>query len=122
MSQTNPCHLEAFCMTCPSAEEVITVLRTLGFHLNFQMGAMTSAYALFPPLPAQYHYRDEHGTEVIFLAGQDADMDEEDLPRHASRFWLCAGANPEAYQRVAQVVAAAWSFSWQRTGKLKDVA
>jgi hypothetical protein len=52
--------LEAFCATCPSAEEVTNVLQALGFALTFHMNAVPPACAEVPPLPAQYHYRDQH--------------------------------------------------------------
>jgi hypothetical protein len=60
--------LEAFCTTCPLAEEVSSLLSTLGFTLSFQMQEQVALVHL-PVLPAQYHYKDAYGTEVIYLAG-----------------------------------------------------
>jgi hypothetical protein len=52
---------EAFCVTCPGPEELTSLLQGFGFHLTFQMEAiMYPAYTRLPPLPAQYHYRDEY--------------------------------------------------------------
>lgn len=106
--------LEAFCATCPSAQEVAGVLHHLGFALTFHMDVDVSPeYEQLPPLPAQYHYRDEHGNEVIYLAGHDADFDGEPLPVHASRFWIYPGADTAAYRRVAHVLAAKWALAWR---------
>src|SRR5436305_461002 len=80
---------QAFCATCPSAEEVSTLLATLGFSLDFQLDAQYTSQ--LPLLPAQYHYQDVCGTEVIYLAGRDVALDGEQFPPHASRFWLYAG-------------------------------
>ena len=44
--------LEAFCATCPSAEEVTHLLQVKGFTLAFHMDAVPSACAEVPPLPA----------------------------------------------------------------------
>ena len=105
--------LEAFCATCPSAEEVTNVLQAIGFALIFHMGAVPSGCAEVPPLPAQYHFRDRRGSEVIFLAGPDTDPDGVPLPEHASRFWLHPGADAGAAQWVAQMLAVRWSFAWR---------
>jgi hypothetical protein len=115
--------LEAFCATCPSAEEVTNVLQALGFVLTFHMNAVPPACAEVPPLPAQYHYRDQHGSEVIYLAGHDADPDGAELPEHASRFWIHHGADAEAARWVAHVLAVKWSFTWQAVSQARqDVA
>src|SRR6266700_3711930 len=89
--------LEALCATCPSPQEVSNMLQVLGFELAFHMDVVASpVYAQMSPLPAQYHYRDKYGTEVIYLAGHDADLDGVRLPEHASRFWLYPGADEKS--------------------------
>ena|SRR5437764_6546157 len=105
--------LEAFCATCPPAQDVTRVLQQLGFRLTFQLGAITYPPSSDTPLlPAQFHYSDAHETEVIYLAGHDTDPDGRWLPPHASHWWLYPGANPAAAQRVVQVLATTWSFTW----------
>ncbi|SRR6266487_445904 len=112
MSQTN--ELEAFCRACPCVEEVSAVLQGLGFSLVFHMAVVVSAASSHTsPLPAQFHYRDAHGTEVIYLAGRDAPMDGERFPAHASRGWLSAGGDPAACQHIAQVLTERWSLIWR---------
>jgi hypothetical protein len=106
--------LEAFCAICPTPQEVTSVLQAIGFTLTFHMDAVPSACAGVPPLPAQYHYCDQlHGSEVIFLAGCDADLDGVALPEHASRFWLYAGADAGVVPWVAHVLAVKWSLTWR---------
>jgi len=124
MAHTQPCgDLEALCATCPSVEEVTGVLQAIGFELIFHMDAIASGCAEVPPLPAQYHYRDRRGSEVIFLAGSDADPDGAQLPEHASRFWIHPGADAGATRWVAQVLAVKWSFAWQSVSQARqDVA
>ena len=114
----------AFCATCPSAEEVTSLLQTLGFELAFHMDIDASpAYEPIPPLPAQFHFQDGHGTQAIFLAGPDRDLDGMRLPKHASRFWLHAGADAATFQRIAHVLAVQWSLRWQPTPQVRqDVA
>ncbi len=115
--------LEAFCASCPSAEEVTTLLRAVGFALTFYMDAVPPTCDGVPPLPAQYHYRDRRGSEVIFLAGRDADLDGVELPEHASRFWLYAGTAAEAAQWITHVLAIKWSLTWQHLSQARqDVA
>jgi hypothetical protein len=111
-SPTRP--LAAFCTTCPPARAVTDVLAALGFTLIFSMEEQREpAYMQIPPVPAQYHYReDTHGTEVIYLAGQDASEEGDTLPPHASRFWIHPGASPQATQLVAQIAAQSWQLSW----------
>jgi hypothetical protein len=106
--------LEAFCSTCPDPEEVTGALQALGLTLIFQMDAFPSA-AFFDvaALPAQYHYRDRHGTEVIYLQGPDANTDGIPLPEHASRFWAYLSRNAEVYRRITQAVATRWGFEWR---------
>jgi hypothetical protein len=114
LSQTGD--LEVFCTTCPTPEEVTTLLQGLGFRLIFQIATILyPAYTGLPPLPAQFHYRDEHGTEVVYLAGHDADMDGVRLPRHASRFWIFPGADLAVHRRVMQMLAVRWSLTWRCT-------
>ncbi len=106
--------LEAFCATCPAPEEVTTLLAKLGFHLEFQMDEQCDHPYELPPLPAQYHYKDASGTEVIYLAGRDFPMNEDGdtLPPHASRFWLYAGADVQAFQLAASTLALHWRLAW----------
>ena len=115
--QTKLPELEAFCMTCPAAEEVTSALQALGCQLTFQMRArIYPAYSATPDLPAQYHYSTAQGTEVIYLAGRDVGTEGERLPDHASRFWLFPGADSDVSQRVASCLALSWRLSWQRSG------
>jgi hypothetical protein len=107
--------LNAFCSTCPAAQEVTTLLATLGFRLEFHMDEQRDHTYQLPPLPAQYHYKDDaHGTELIYLAGRDFPMNENSAPLspHASRFWLYAGADTQAFQQVASTLALAYQFTW----------
>ena len=102
----------AFCTTCPSAQDVTEVLAPLGFALVFQMKADNDqAYLHLAPLPAQFHYRDDRGTEVIYLAGVDQE-DEQPAGPHASRFWLYAGAEANAQERAAKALSTAWALRW----------
>jgi len=123
MARTQARDLQAFCATCPSAEEVTNVLQAVGCALTFQMDAVPSACAEVPPLPAQYHYLDGRGNEVIFLAGPDADPDGAPLPEHASRFWIHPGADAGATRWIAHALAARWSLAWQAVSPARqDVA
>jgi hypothetical protein len=112
--------LEAFCAICPTPQEVTGVLQAMGFALAFHMDAASSPCTGVPPLPAQYHYRNRLGSEVIFLAGPDADLDGVALPEHASRFWLYAGSDAQAARRVAHVLAITWSFSWRSESQARQ--
>jgi hypothetical protein len=104
----------AFCATCPAPEAVTAFLLGLGLHLALQMEAVHyAAYQQLPELPAQYHYQAK-GTEVIYLAGEDSPLDDECLPRHASRFWAYPGADAEAFQQIIWALAVSWSLTWQR--------
>src|SRR5947209_3745251 len=83
--------LTAFCSTCPAAAEVTEALTLLGFALVFQLDADDNqAYLHLAPLPPQFHYRNDHGTEVVYLAGVEQE-DKQPAPQHASRFWLYVG-------------------------------
>ena len=107
--------LKAFCVTCPAAQDVTALLATLGFRLEFQMDEQHDHSSQLPPLPAQYHYKDDtSGTELIYLAGRDFPMNEEGctLPPHASRFWLYAGADMRAFQSAASMLALSYQFTW----------
>jgi len=106
--------LEAFCASCPPAEDVTTLLAKLGFHLDFQMDEQRDHPYELPPLAAQYHFKDAHGTEVIYLAGRDFPMNEDGctLPPHASRFWLYAGADAQAFQLAASTLALQCRLAW----------
>jgi len=108
----------AFCATCPAADEVTEALAPLGFTLVFQMQADDAqAYLHLAPLPAQFHYRDRQGTEVIYLAGVNLE-DEQPAPVHASHFWLYAGADASAYKQAAEALTAQWALTWQDTHAL----
>jgi hypothetical protein len=114
---------QAFCATCPSAEEVSRLLATLGFSLDFQLGAQHTSQ--LPPLPAQYHYKDICGTEVIYLDGRDVALDGEQFPPHASRFWLYAGADTEAFTRAMTLLSLQYRLTWSKPSTLasrKEVA
>src|SRR5262249_47411148 len=116
----------AFSATCPEPEEVTSLLQGLGFHLAFFLAAddANTAMADLPPLPAQYHYEDEVGTRVEYLAGVDipclADDEEEPVapvryryPPHASRFWLTPGGRELVTRRVRDALDAAFNLRWQ---------
>ena len=107
--------LHAFCATCPPPEEVVVLLGRLGFHLDFQMEEQRDHRSQLPPLPAQYHFKDPHGTEVIYLAGRDSPLNEdgESLPPHASRFWLYAGADRQAFQWARFTLALSYQITWR---------
>lgn len=110
-----PTELHAFCATCPPAPDVTALLIKLGFRLAFQMEArddLRSGIPL-PALPAQYHYKDAYGTEVLYLAGTDTPLEGERYPRHAGRFWLYAGANPQAFRLVQTMLALTYQFTWR---------
>lgn len=108
--------LEAFCGHCPMESDVTATLQTLGFRLVFQMDAFTppesSAVSALPP---QYHYTDQCGTEIIYLAGRDTPEDGERLPLHESRFWLWPGSDAQAHSRAASLLASAYHFCWLNT-------
>jgi hypothetical protein len=108
-----PPELEAFCTTCPPVEEVSALLATLGFTLSFQMQEQDALVHL-PALPAQYHYKDAYGTEVIYLAGHDTPLEGEHFPLHASRFWLYAGADAQAFQLTMSTLAFSYRFTTWR--------
>ena len=88
--------LSAFCQTCPHPTGCHKRTCLLGFSLAFQMKADDQqAYMQLKPLPAQFHYEGPYGMNVVYLAGEDIDSDDEHaFPVHASRFWfyLCRRA------------------------------
>lgn len=121
MAHTKASGLEAFCGTCPSAQEVINLLQMLGFELTFYMDIDASPkYEQVPPLPAQFHFQDKHGTEAIFLAGRDANLDGIQLPEHASRFWLYPGSDEAAFWWIAHVLAVKWSLAWRAESQARQ--
>ncbi len=117
-----PDEITAFCPTCPAPEAVTRTLHALGFRLTFHMQAETSQEGqCLAPLPAQFHYADDVGTEVVYLAGEDrpslGDGDELDLcalgsPEHESRFWLFAGASTFATQRTLRTLQMQYRLTW----------
>jgi hypothetical protein len=107
------CELEAFCETCPPESEVRAALQALGFRLVFQMDAVIPPESSdIPSLPPQYHYADDYGTEIIYLAGPDTPMEGECYPRHASRFWLWSGADSQAHMKTALLLANTYHLRW----------
>lgn len=105
--------LEAFCGGCPAADEVTATLQTLGFRVTFQMDAVVPPESSgIPALPPQYHYVDDYGTEIVYLAGPDTPMEEENYPPHASRFWLWPGANVQAYTQAAFLLTGTYHVQW----------
>lgn len=99
------------------------MLQAVELELTFHMDAVISPeYAQLPPLPAQYHYRDRYGSEVVFLAGHDADLDGVRLPAHASRFWIYPGANAGAAWWIAYTMANTWSLAWQHASPPHQVS
>jgi hypothetical protein len=122
MSHSQAPECTAFCATCPPPETVISLLQGLGFQLTFHMDAVTyPVSSSTPSLPAQFHFSDEQGTDVIFLAGKDTPMDGERFPPHASRFWVAPGADTAAYQRVVQALASRWMLTWHRPHTDQDL-
>ena len=109
---------EAFCPTCLPAEEVSALLAKVGLTLAFQMEAQDDLKTMvhLPALPAQYHYKDNHGTEVIYLAGRDTALEGEVFPFHASRFWLYPGADVQAFQLALSTLALSYQFTWHAPG------
>ncbi len=107
--------LHGFCATCLPAEDVTALLAKLGFRLAFQMAAQDDLKSVVhvPALPAQFHYKDAFGTEVLYLAGTDTPLEDEDYPRHASRFWLYAGADLQAFQLARIMLALSYQFTWR---------
>jgi hypothetical protein len=117
--------ITAFCATCPEQDTLTALLQGLGLRLVFSLAADDAAVmADLPPLPAQYHYEDEVGTRVEYLAGEDLPClaDDEDDPQemtryryppHASRFWLTPGGQELVTRRVREALATAFHLRWQ---------
>jgi hypothetical protein len=93
---------------------VTTFLKNLGLRLDFQMEAFAPpVYSLLSALPAQFHFADESGMSLIYLAGQESATEEgERLPIHKSRFWAYAGADIQRFKQITHLVALQWSFTW----------
>ena len=106
--------LEAFCLSCPEPQEVTMYLSQLGMRLDFQMEAFAPpVHSPLAELPAQFHFAEDSGMSLVYLAGQDSGMEEgERLPAHNSRFWAYAGADKERFERITHLVALQWSFTW----------
>lgn len=104
--------LTAFCAVCPDSSVVTVLLEDLGFSLVFSMPKKTywrGKTQILPDLPAQFHYRDRHGTEVVFMAGKDtADGVGNKYPNHASRWWLYVGSSPYAFTRSPNPECSIW--------------
>lgn len=115
-------NLTAFCATCPEPAAVEQCLEELGLRLDFFLPAQTTSAATVAPMPAQYHYEDEIGTRVSYLAGPDSpsltDEDEPEArchrryPAHASRFWLTPGGRELVTRRVRETLAARFDLRW----------
>jgi hypothetical protein len=111
--------LEAFCLSCPVPEQVISFLERLGMRLDFQMDAfLPPAYSDLAQLPAQFHFEDASGMSIIYLAGEDKSQEDgEYLPPHKSRFWTYPGADAHVFSWITQSVANRWSFTWMRLSR-----
>lgn len=115
----------AFCQTCPTVKEVTHVLQPLGFYVSFHMEADDQqAYLQLAPLPKQCHYEGPCGLSVVYLAGEDTGLfdDEGDgsdttnnaFPAHASRFWCYCGAESlTMFQQTLDALATAFTLSWE---------
>jgi hypothetical protein len=108
--------LEAFCLSCPTPEEVKIFLEHLGMRLDFQMEAfLPRSYSGLAQLPAQFHFEEASGMSIIYLAGEDSPMEDgEHLPPHKSRFWAYPGADAYVFGQITRSLALQWSLFWQR--------
>jgi hypothetical protein len=105
--------LEAFCFALPDVKDVTAFLCPMGFSLVYQMKAFPAPFHGVPALPAQYHYQDHNGTQVIYLAGKDFfSEDGLKLPPHLSRWWMYPGQSHEEAVKVVQVLTARWLMAW----------
>ena len=109
--------LEAFCPSCPEPGEVTAFLDTLGFTLSFTMGAVPTHDRKVAPLPAQFHFEQDDGLCIIYLAGRDTPMSGEHFPAHQSRFWAYAGAESATFDRITRALALKWGFTWQHAAQ-----
>jgi hypothetical protein len=109
--------LEAFCGICPDAQVVREQMRRLGFRLTFYLPSFRypsqGKYDATISQPAQYHYGDDFGTEVIFLAGADMAEDRQSLPPHASRWWIYPGRAQTKVDAVKSTLTSCWLMQWQ---------
>jgi hypothetical protein len=120
-----PDELDAFCLSCPEPEQVIPFLKQLGLRLDFQMEAFSPpVYSPLAQLPAQFHFVDDSGMSLIYLAGEDSATEEgERLPAHKSRFWAYTGADAQRFEQITQLVSLRWSFTWYHPSQVQqDVA
>ena len=122
--QAHPMDLTAFSQTCPGSNEVTALLEELGLLLVFSMPSRTywvGKTQTLPDLPAQFHYRDSHETEVVYLAGKDTpEFGAMRYPLHASRWWLYPGSSPYAFNLVAQTLSAQFGIQWPTQGADKS--
>lgn len=129
--------MSAFCSTCPSLEAVTHLFAHFGLELTYSRPAeMVQEYLHLPLLPVQYHYEDDWGTQVLFLAGSNhpnlaSDDDREEsagsksYSPYASRFWLIAGAQASVTRRVQEALTKEWRLCWhdpQMTNAEKNAA
>ncbi len=116
--------VSAFCQTCPDVQVVTSALKPLGFSVAFHMEAdHRNAYLQLAPLPEQCHYDGPFGMSVVYLAGEDSDLNADEdrdpntlnaFPAHASRFWCYCGAESHAlFQHTLDTLATAFSLSWE---------
>jgi hypothetical protein len=106
--------LQAFCQSCPSVESVKAVLAPLGFSQTLSMKAYAAfpAYSV-PALPAQYHFDNGKGTEVLYLAGKDSSPKEgKELPAHQSRLWVYPGHDPALSVQAIALLSKQWLMAW----------
>ncbi|MBX5459256.1 MAG: hypothetical protein IRZ31_20375 [Thermogemmatispora sp.] len=103
----------AFVLTRIVRSQVSSVLKREGFRLSFSLPACRRRWGW---LPAQYHYTDAAGTEVIWLSGQDPEAREQDpmAPEHRSRFWVYAARRaPERAELILMRLRQAWGLDWR---------
>ena len=117
--QAHPIDLTAFSQTCPDPSVVTALLEELGLSLVFSMPSR--GYLNCATMPAQFHYRDRYGTEVVYLAGRDhPDGAGNKYPNHVSRWWLYSGSSQDAYSLVVQTLSAAFGIQWPTQGSHKS--
>nr|BBH95162.1 hypothetical protein KTA_33610 [Thermogemmatispora argillosa] len=92
--------------------QVSALLGREGYRLTFRLAACRRRWGW---LPAQYHYTDAAGTEVIWLAGPDPELREADpqAPAHRSRFWVYASRRaPERAEQIRARLRQVWGLDW----------